>query len=385
MAKLLVQESAGVREFDLVDTEIHIGRELDNTLRLADPSVSRHHCVIRKGPVGYEIQDLQSSNGVLVNGSRVQTAALRDGDRLTLGQIHVTFVDPEPQGATVAVRTGAVVPGGTVRMSADEVAAAQGPDGMPLSPPTPMAPPVQAAPPPMPVAPPVPAPPPPMPIAAPVQAAPGQAAPVQAAPAPVYTPPPTTENVGRPRPPAPPPAPAAPRAFGEFTNPGAAAAAAGGGGFMASWLPPVPDDAQPTGERGDFVTRLLAMLIDSVPIFVIVIVFMVLSFIVGMIPGVGLIGGCLLSILQLVVVLGYAWYLMPMWVSKFGATPGKKMMKLRIVPEDNPYGRLTFGQAIVRQICHILNFTIGYLLVFGAERKAVHDMITKTIVIKVDR
>ncbi len=379
MAKLLVQESAGVREFDLVDTEVHIGRELDNTLRLADPSVSRHHCVIRKGPVGFEIQDLQSSNGVLVNGSRVQTAALRDGDRLTLGQIHLTFVDPEPQGATVAVRTGGVVPGGTVRMNADEMAAAQGPDGALLSPPTPMAPP----PPPMPAAPPpppMPAAPPPAPVAAPPP-------PMPVVPAPVYTPPPvpTTENVGRPRPPAPPPAPAAPRAFGEFTNPGAAAAAAGGGGFMASWLPPVPDDAQPTGERGDFVTRLLAMLIDSVPIFVIVIVFMVLSFIVGMIPGVGLIGGCLLSIVQLVVVLGYAWYLMPMWVSKFGATPGKKMMKLRIVPEDNPYGRLTFGQAIVRQICHILNFTIGYLLVFGAERKAVHDMITKTIVIKVDR
>ena len=44
-----------------------------------------------------------------------------------------------------------------------------------------------------------------------------------------------------------------------------------------------------------------------------------------------------------------------------------------------------FGQAIVRQLCHMLNFTIGYLLIFGAERKAVHDMITKTVVIKVDR
>jgi uncharacterized RDD family membrane protein YckC len=127
------------------------------------------------------------------------------------------------------------------------------------------------------------------------------------------------------------------------------------------------------------------MLIDSVPIFVIVIVFLVLGFIVGMIPGLGLIAGCLLSIIQLIAVLGYAWYLLPLWVSKHGATPGKKMMKLRIVPEDNPHGRLTLGQAIVRQICHILNFTIGYLLVFGAERKAVHDMITKTIVIKVDR
>jgi uncharacterized RDD family membrane protein YckC len=393
MAKLLVQESAGVREFELVDNEVHIGRELDNTLRLADPSISRHHCVIRKGPVGFEIQDLQSSNGVLLNGSRVQTAALRDGDRLTLGQIHLTFVDPEVQGSTVAVRTGGVVPGGTVRMSADEVAAAQAAEVGALSPPTPMpaaplpAAPMPAAPmPPPPPAPPVYVPPPPMP------AAPPPPMPMPAAPMPAGGPPPlsTTENVSRPRPPAP---PAPPKQFGEFTNPGAAGApgasrpvqAGSGGGFLDKYLPPIPDDAQPTGERGDFVTRLLAMLIDAVPIFIIVIVFMVLSFIVGMIPGVGLIGGCLLSIIQLVVVLGYAWYLMPMWVSKYGATPGKKMMKLRIVPEDNPYGRLTFGQAIVRQICHILNFTIGYLLIFGAERKAVHDMITKTIVIKVDR
>ena len=35
MAKLLVQESSGVREFELVDNEVKVGRELDNTLRLA--------------------------------------------------------------------------------------------------------------------------------------------------------------------------------------------------------------------------------------------------------------------------------------------------------------------------------------------------------------
>lgn len=365
MAKLLVQESAGVREFDLVDNEVHIGRELDNTLRVADPSVSRHHCVLRKGDQGYEIQDLQSSNGVLVNGSRVPSALLKDGDRLTLGQVNLTFVDPEPIGGTVVVRTGAVVPGGTVRMSAGDVAAAQAADPAPLHPPTPV-----PAPAPQPVPPP---PPPPAPVPVPVAVPP---------PAPVYTPPapPAPPAYTPPAPPAytPPPAQA-------YAPPPVATPATPADGFMAKWLPPVPDDAQPTGERGDFVTRLLAMLIDSVPIFAIVIVFMVLSFVVAMIPGVGLIGGCLLSIVQFVAVLGYAWYLMPSWVSKYGATPGKKMMKLRIVPEDNPYGRLTFSQAIVRQICHLLNFTIGYLLVFGAERKAVHDMITKTIVIKVDR
>jgi uncharacterized RDD family membrane protein YckC len=206
--------------------------------------------------------------------------------------------------------------------------------------------------------------------------------------APLYVPPPpTTENVARPRPPAP-PAPHSPKPFGEFTNPGAAgaSAAASGGGFMDKWLPPIPDDAQPTGERGDFVTRLLAILIDSVPIFVIMIVFVVLSFVIAMLPGfLAKAGGCILGLLGFVVMVGYGWYFMPMWVSRYGATPGKKMMKLRIVPEDDPYGRLTFGQAIVRQLCHMLNFTIGYLLVFGAERKAVHDMITKSIVIKVDR
>lgn len=126
MAKLLVHESAGVREFEIVDNEVHMGRELDNTLRLPDPSISRHHCVLRKVGGGYEIQDLQSSNGVLVNGNRVQSSPLRHGDRITLGQIQLTFQDPLAEvGATVAVsREEAVQPPlGTVRMSAAELAA----------------------------------------------------------------------------------------------------------------------------------------------------------------------------------------------------------------------------------------------------------------------
>ena len=125
MAKLLVHESAGVREFEIVDEEVHMGRELDNTLRLPDPSISRHHCVLRRVSGGYEIQDLQSSNGVLVNGNRVQSSPLRNGDRITLGQVQLTFQDPQAEvGATVAVSRGAAQPPlGTVRMSADELAA----------------------------------------------------------------------------------------------------------------------------------------------------------------------------------------------------------------------------------------------------------------------
>jgi len=115
MAKLLVQEGNGAREFELVDLEINIGRELDNTLRLPDPSISRHHAVIRLGPAGYEIQDLQSSNGVLLNGSKVASAPLRDGDRITLGQMQLTFVDPKTAGADSN-------PLGTVRMDPEAMA-----------------------------------------------------------------------------------------------------------------------------------------------------------------------------------------------------------------------------------------------------------------------
>ncbi len=368
MAKLLVHESAGVREFELVDNEVHIGRELDNTLRLADPSISRHHCVIRQTGNGYEVQDLQSSNGVLLNGSRIQTSPLRDGDRVTLGQIQITFMDPAEQNATVAVQRLVDPPvTGTVRMSPDQMAQVHGTLGAPVAPmtnPTPIIPAVS---------------------------------PTSTTPAPMQ----------------PMPESRAPE-FGHFTDPGAAARpasspamrstaanpdltaptvvssipAAPATGFLSKFLPPIPDDAQPTGERGDFVTRLIAAFIDGAIMIPVMIVMFVFSFVVGIIaskvPALGMLAGCLGMVLYLGAMVGYFVFI-ARCISKNGATIGKKMMKLRVVPEDNPYGRLSFGQAIIRQICHIANFTIGYLLIFGAERKAVHDMITKTIVIKVDR
>jgi pSer/pThr/pTyr-binding forkhead associated (FHA) protein len=95
MAKLLIHETTGIREFELVDEEVRIGRELDNTLRLPDPSVSRHHAVLKRTPGGYAIQDKNSSNGVYVNDEKVEDAELSDGDNITLGQLQLTFKDPD--------------------------------------------------------------------------------------------------------------------------------------------------------------------------------------------------------------------------------------------------------------------------------------------------
>ena len=332
MAKLLVHENAGVREFEIVDNEVHMGRELDNTLRLPDPSISRHHCVLRKVGGGYEIQDLQSSNGVLVNGNRVQSSPLRNGDRITLGQIHLTFQDPQSEvGATAAVsREEAVQPPlGTVRMSADELAAVH--TGKPP--------------------------------AAPLSTGGPQASPAgQSSTGPVPTPVKVVPLI-----PPVAPSPASRPAPGFLTEQS----------FLGSLLPPIPDDAVTTGERGDLVTRLLAVLIDVVPAILISIVFMILS----VVPYVG----CILLPLNIAAQLGYYWFFVPWCVSKYGASIGKKVMKLRVVPEGNPQGRIDLGPAILRQIGNFLFLNLIVLAVKGDERISLSDMLAKSEVLKVDR
>lgn len=149
--------------------------------------------------------------------------------------------------------------------------------------------------------------------------------------------------------------------------------------FIQPYLPPVPDDAVPTGERGDFVTRLLAVLIDAVIPIVLQIVVMVLSFIPFL--------GCILMPLMMVVSLCYVIFLY--WcLIKFGATVGKKIMKLRVVPEDNPLGRIDVSMAVLRFVGHMVNgflFCLPYLMIFGSERKGLQDLFSKSLCIKVDR
>jgi pSer/pThr/pTyr-binding forkhead associated (FHA) protein len=53
--------------------------------------VSRYHAVLLAGPVHTSVEDLNSTNGVFVNGKRVSRQGLKDGDRVTLGRTHFRF------------------------------------------------------------------------------------------------------------------------------------------------------------------------------------------------------------------------------------------------------------------------------------------------------
>ncbi len=69
-----------------------IGRHADNELMVADASISRFHAEIKHELNSrYVIRDLESLNGVYVNGRKARTAILSNGDLIELGDVTVKF------------------------------------------------------------------------------------------------------------------------------------------------------------------------------------------------------------------------------------------------------------------------------------------------------
>lgn len=68
-----------------------LGRGPDNDIVLSDSSVSKKHAQVEYSNDQYLIKDLNSSNGVLVNGQRVDDAILQNGDRVKLGRLEFVF------------------------------------------------------------------------------------------------------------------------------------------------------------------------------------------------------------------------------------------------------------------------------------------------------
>jgi FhaA, N-terminal domain/FHA domain len=68
-----------------------LGRSKDCDIRLSDPNVSRHHAELRPNGAGWTIVDLDSTNGIEVDGKRVKELALSDGTRFMLGSTEVSF------------------------------------------------------------------------------------------------------------------------------------------------------------------------------------------------------------------------------------------------------------------------------------------------------
>lgn len=64
-----------------------IGRSTGAEFIVDAALVSRLHCQLTATDMSLQVKDLDSTNGTFVNGTRVQTAELRDGDRLSVGRV----------------------------------------------------------------------------------------------------------------------------------------------------------------------------------------------------------------------------------------------------------------------------------------------------------
>lgn len=73
-------------ELPLQGGHYRLGRNADNDVVIADGSISRLHAMLSPAAGGWRVQDMHSSNGVLVNGERVTMRDLQDGDEIRLGR-----------------------------------------------------------------------------------------------------------------------------------------------------------------------------------------------------------------------------------------------------------------------------------------------------------
>ena len=86
----LVVGGEGGRRITLGETAT-LGRLPECEVTLDDPSVSRRHARVSRKDGGWAVEDLNSTNGLKVNGRRVAQADLADGDRLELGTVKLLF------------------------------------------------------------------------------------------------------------------------------------------------------------------------------------------------------------------------------------------------------------------------------------------------------
>jgi len=87
---ILTGEKAGISH-NLEKARNGIGRAEQNDLVMADPRASRFHAEIERAPSGYIIRDLESTNGTMVRGRKVNERLLEDGDTITIGETEMRF------------------------------------------------------------------------------------------------------------------------------------------------------------------------------------------------------------------------------------------------------------------------------------------------------
>src|SRR5689334_5146881 len=103
MFKLIIEDDEGkTTVVPLTRDEITIGRKEGNTIRLTERNVSRRHAKLLRSNGAVFIEDMESFNGIKVNGTRIAgKVPVREGDRIEIGDYHLALkLEKTSDGAT---------------------------------------------------------------------------------------------------------------------------------------------------------------------------------------------------------------------------------------------------------------------------------------------
>lgn len=101
MASLTLRLEDQVLKEYAIGSTVTIGRSGDNTVVIDNAAVSSHHaCVLRDGD-DFVMEDLQSTNGTFVNGTRVGRRTLQHGDVVLIGKHQLVFDQHAARDLTV--------------------------------------------------------------------------------------------------------------------------------------------------------------------------------------------------------------------------------------------------------------------------------------------
>jgi pSer/pThr/pTyr-binding forkhead associated (FHA) protein len=91
-ALLIVKRGASDGSRFLLDTDVTLaGRHPNADIFLDDVTVSRKHVQFVRNGKKFEVKDLASLNGTYLNGRRVDSVTLTDGDEVAIGKFKLTF------------------------------------------------------------------------------------------------------------------------------------------------------------------------------------------------------------------------------------------------------------------------------------------------------
>jgi pSer/pThr/pTyr-binding forkhead associated (FHA) protein len=90
--QLVFEEGPDAGAVYKLGVQARLGRAADNDFELSDSVASRNHILVQRHAAGYTVEDLESSNGTLVNGERLDAPVwLENGDTITIGETVIRF------------------------------------------------------------------------------------------------------------------------------------------------------------------------------------------------------------------------------------------------------------------------------------------------------